>query len=245
MNQMTSTGNLTHGATNDTRLHDLELRVNQYGRDKQAGIDSMPKFALDFIRGVQEEYIDIKHDANKEDGAVRFFNRYAEAGKAVHDRSGDSVKAQQSKFRALQKAAANPKWDFIQVADHAVRAIAQFRKDQIDTKGTFAALVDVAREQMKTDVELTYDEVAVICLPTSVVKEVTVESKLAKISKQMEELITGEGKDGLKDQSPELMQAQELVAGRIKDLIAFSIKQADDATLAAIAARRGGVYVAS
>lgn len=247
MNQMTSTGNLTHGATNDTRLRDFDLRVNQYGRDSAEGKDALPKFALDFIRAVAEEVVDIKADASKEDGAARYFNRYAsaEGNKAIHDRSKDSVKAQQSKFRALQKAAANPKWDFIQVSDHAVRAIAQFRKDAIDTKSTYAALVDVAREQMKTDQELTYDEVAVICLPTTNSKEVTLESKVEKIKKQIEELITGEGKDGLKDQSPEMMQAGELMATRYGQLMALKIKSEDDKVLAEIAARRGGVYVAT
>lgn len=242
-----TTGNLTHGATNDTRLKDYMATVREDGRLRAQGRDSLPNVAIRFIRAVADEVIDTAKDADGMDAAARVFTAFADAdgAKSVHDRSPDSVKAQISKLRALQKFASNPKWDAVQVGNDVVIAIEDYRKDQIDTKSTYAALVDVAREQLKSDTQLTSSEIGVLVLPTTNVREVTLESKLEKIAKQIEEVVTGENKDNIMDQSPELNQAYELVKERSKQLLAMSTKNADDKVLAEIAARRGGVYVAS
>jgi hypothetical protein len=241
------TGGLTHSATNDTRLADYMKTVREDGRLRAQGRDSLPNLGLRFIRAIADEVLDIAKDSDNNDAAARVFTEFANAdgNKSVHDRSPDSVKAQISKLRALQKFASNPKWDAVGVANDVVCAIADYKKDAIDTKSTYAALVDVAREQLKSDQQLTSAEIGVLVLPTSNVKEVTLESKLNKIAKAMEEVITGENKDAIKDQSPELMQAAELVNTRIKDLMLLAQTAADNKVLAEIAARRGGVYVPS
>lgn len=242
-----STGNLTHSSTNDTRLADYMKTVREDGRLRAQGRDSLPNLGIRFIRAVADEVLDIAKDADGMDAAARIFTEFANSdnNKSVHDRSPDSVKAQISKLRALQKFASNPKWDAVQVGNDVIAAIEDYRKDQIDTKSTYAALVDVAREQLKSDTQLTASEIGVLVLPTTAVKEVTLESKLEKIAKAIEEVITGENKDNIKDQSPELMQAGELVNTRRKELLQLATKAADDKTLAEIAARRGGVYVSS
>jgi hypothetical protein len=239
------TGALAHSTQNDTRLSDFMKEVREAGRERAMGRDSLPNLAFKFIRAVADEVLDIAKDQNGDDAAARIFKTFADCdgNKAVHDRSADSVKAQISKMRALQKFASNPKWDAVQVGNDVFTAIADYRKDAIDTKSTYAALVDVAREQMKSDTQLTSSEIGVLVLPTTNAKEVTLESKLEKIAKQMEEIITGEGKDGIKDQSPELMQAAELVNTRRNELVKLATQAADDKMLAEIAARRGGVYV--
>lgn len=241
-NQFSHTTSVAHGTQNDTRLSDFMKEVREFGRERAMGRDSLPNLAFKFIRAVADEVIDLAKDANGDDAAARVFKTFADCdgNKAVHDRSADSVKAQISKLRALQKFASNPKWDAVQVGNDVFTAISDYRKDQIDTKSTYAALVDVAREQMKSDTQLTSAEIGVLVLPTSNPKEVTLESKLEKIAKQMEEIITGEGKDGIKDQSPELMQAAELVNTRRSELVKLAQTAADDKALAEIAARRAG-----
>lgn len=236
-----ATGNLTHSVTNDTRLSDYMKTVREDGRLRAQGRDSLPNLAIRFIRAVADEVIDIGKDADGLDAAARVFTEYANAdnNKSVHDRSPDSVKAQISKLRALQKFASNPKWDAVQVGNDVIVAIEDYRKDQIDTKATYAAMVDVAREQLKSDTQLTASEIGVLVLPTTNVREVTLESKLEKIFKQIEEVVTGENKDNIKDDCPELQQAAELVATRKGQIMQLMQTAADDKVLAEIAARRG------
>jgi hypothetical protein len=112
---------LAHDTTNDTRLADFEGRVRQFGRDAAAGKDSLPNLAIDFARSVYDGVIDPKPDATGDDAAARYFKMYAasEGKKAVHDRTETSIKAQVSKLRTIQKAASNPKFDFVDVLNRA------------------------------------------------------------------------------------------------------------------------------
>ena len=245
--QFSHTTSVVHSTQNDTRLDEFMKEVREFGRDSASGKDALPSLAFKFIRAIADEVIEIAKDSDGLDAAARVFTAYAtsEGKKQVMDRSSDSIKAQISKLRALQEFASNPKWDAVQVGNEVYTAICDYRKDAIDTKSVYASLVDVAREQLKSDQQLTAAEIGVLVLPTTNTKEVTLESKLEKIAKQMEELITGEGKDGLKDQSPELIQAQELVNTRRGELAKLMQKNKDDSVLAEIAGRRGGVYVAT
>lgn len=234
-------GNLTHSSTNDTRLETFMSDVREYGRDSAVGKDALPKLAFRFIRAVADEVLDMGKDAVGDDGAARVFKTYAssEGKKQIHDRSSDSVKAQNSKLRTIGKAASNPKWDFVQVSNDLQVAIQDYKKSGIDTKPTYAALVDVAREQLKSDTQLTYDEIAVLCLPTTKEpKEVTLESKLEKIQKQLEDVITGEDKDGLQDQSSEIAIAAENLGIRRGQLLQLAQAAADDKAQAELDARR-------
>jgi hypothetical protein len=147
-NQSTS---LAHGTQNDTRLVDFMKEVREEGRNAAQGKDALP-LAIKFIRAVADEVIEIAKDQDGLDAAARVFTAYAtsEGNKQVHDRTSDSMKAQISKRRALQKFGSNPKWDAVQVSQDVFTAIQDYKKDSIDTKSTYAALVDVAREQLKS-----------------------------------------------------------------------------------------------
>lgn len=241
--QFSHSTSVAHSTVNDTRLDDFMKDVRELGRDAAGGKDALPNLAFKFIRAVADEVIDMAKDADGLDGAARVFTTYAasEGKKQIHDRTSDSIKAQISKLRAIGKFAANPKWDAVQVSNDVFTAIQTFKKDGIDTKSTYAALVDVAREQMKVDQQLSSDEVAVLVLPTSNPKEVTLESKLEKIAKQLEEIITGEGKDGIKDQSAEVISASEMISVRRNQLAQLKVRAEEDIKLAEaaeIAARR-------
>lgn len=224
------TGNLTHNATNDTRLSDFMKEVREEGRNSAMGKDALPALAYKFIRAVADEVIDIAKDADGDDAAARVFKAFAnsEGNKQIHDRNGDSVKAQISKLRALQKMASNPKWDAVQVSNDVFATREDYKKDGIDVKPAYAALVDVAREQLKSDQQLTVPEIGCLITPTTTVKEVTLESKLEKIAKQLEEIITGEGKDGIKDQSQEIISASEMISVRRGQLALLKQVAEDD-----------------
>lgn len=240
------TGNLTHNPTqNDTRLDDFMKEVREFGRDSASGKDALPNLAHKFIRAVADGVVEMAKDADGDDGAARVFKTYAasEGKKQVHDRTEAGLKANISKFRQIGNFAGNPKWDAVHVANqtHVIRQ--DHKKDGIDVKPAYAALVDVAREQLKQDTQLTDGEIGALVMTTSKVKEVTLEGQLEKAHKILEDLITGEGKHGLKDQSPELLQAAEQIQVRQRALSQMMQKNKDDAVLAEIAARRGGVYV--
>jgi hypothetical protein len=118
-------------------------------------------------------------------------------------------------------------------------------------KPAYAGFVDVAREQLKQDDELTDAQLFAVLSKTEGSKEVTLEGELKKIQKKVEKLISGEVKDhtggALKDQSPELIQVQELMAQRLAALMQAKQDAEDDEQLAkaaAILAKRGAESVA-
>jgi hypothetical protein len=117
-----------------------------------------------------------------EDAATRKFKLYcsAKGKKAFHDRSEGSQKAQASKIRQLQNAAANPKWDFVDVLNRAVTIRQTAIDDGIDVKSPFPAYVDVAREQLKYDDELDDAMIFAAVTKTESTREVTVEGQLKK-----------------------------------------------------------------
>lgn len=234
------TGNLTHNPSNDTRLDDFMKEVREFGRDSAAGKDALPNLAHKFIRAVSDGVVEMTKDADGDDGAARIFKAYAasEGKKQVHDRTEAGLKANISKFRQIGNFAGNPKWDAVEVANktHTIRI--DHKKDGIDVKPAYAALVDVAREQLKQDTQLTDGEIGALVMTTTKVKEVTLEGQLEKAHKILEDLITGEGKHGLKDQSTEILQAAEQLSVRRNALAQLKIKEEDDKALAAIMARR-------
>lgn len=235
---------LEHDTTNDTRLTDFMTEVREFGRNSAQGKDSLPNLAHAFVRAVCDGVLDVKEDADGHDGAARVFHEYAksEGKKAVHNRSTDSLKAQISKLRALQKFAANPKWDAVDVMNRAF-VIHRDNRDvhELDVKPAYAAYVDLAREQLKQDDALTDAQISAVMCKSTNQREVTLESKLEKIKKTVEGIITGEDKDGIKDQSPEIIQVQELLAQRLAALMQAAQQKLEDDKIAeatAIIARR-------
>jgi hypothetical protein len=240
MNAFSNTGTLVHSATNDTRLDDFMGRVREGGREEAMGKDSLPKLAVDFTRAIADGFLDVAKDSDGNDAAARVYNARLAANvkKQVHDHKQDSVKAQISKLRQIQNFAGNPKWDAVEVFNKTFTIRADHERDDLAVKSPYAAFVDVAREQLKYDDQLTDGQIGACVLATTKTKEVTLEGQLAKAHKILEDLITGEGKHGLKDQSAEVLQAAENISVRRNDLAQLMQVAKDDEALAEIAARR-------
>jgi hypothetical protein len=195
--------------------------VRDWGRDEALGKDSLPKLAVAFVRAITDGVIDMAKDANGQDGAERVYLDYVKAKtkKQVHDRTDAGLKANISKLRQIGNFAGNPKWDAVAVFNSTFTIRADHEKDDISVKPAYAAFVDVAREQLKSDTQLTDAEIGACVMSTTKTKEVTLEGQLTKVQKILEEIVTGENKHGIKDQSTELLQAHEIITQRLAALM--------------------------
>lgn len=208
--------NLEHDTTNDTRFADFKGVVHELGRESAAGKDSLPNLAIAFARAVADGVLDPAKDAAGRDGAARVFDWYAtsEGKKAVHDRTENGLKANISKLRQIQNAAGNPKYDFVDVLNRAILVRRDCKDNDLDVKPAYAAYVDVAREQLKHDDEISDDMIRDVVLKSNNTREVTLEGELKKIEKALENIVTGEKWDHIKDQSHEVMTAATLIKER-------------------------------
>jgi hypothetical protein len=210
-----------HTLKNDTRLEEFEQFVKDQGKASAMGDEALPVFAIGFVRAVYDGVVDVAKDANGDDASTRYFKKYAaaEGKKKFHDRSTNSQKAQVSKLKQLEKAASNPKFDFVDVLNRGVTIRQQAVKDGIEVKSPFPAYVDLAREQLKQDDELTDDVIYSTVVKSDTTKEKTLEGELKAIAKKLEKIVTGENADGIIDQSPEVLVAAEQINQRIKSLM--------------------------
>lgn len=237
--------NLAHDTQNDTRLSDFMSVVRELGRDAASGKDSLPNLAVAFVRAVADGVVDMAKDNTGDDGAARVFKTYAasEGKKAVHDRTENGLKANISKLRQLGNFAGNPKWDAVDVLNRAITIRRDAQDNDIDVKPAYAAFVDVAREQLKHDEALTDDMLFATVTKTDKEKEVTLEGKLKKIAKDLENVISGEkwkdvNGNPIKDQSPEVLAAAEQINARLAALLTKKQEDEDEAKLAEIMARK-------
>ena len=223
----TSTTQNQVALANDTRKAEFEAFVREQGRNDAVGDDALPVFAIGFVRAVYDGVIESGKDANGDDAAARYFKMYAGAKgkKAFHDRSEGSQKAQTSKLRQLEKAAANPKYDFVDVLNRAVTIRQTAINDGIDVKSPFPAYVDTAREQLKQDDELDDAQIFSAVTKTEATREVTLEGQIKKMRKIADDIISGEKHPGVFDQSPEMLAIGELIAAKDDELTKLKTKR--------------------
>ena len=107
--------------TNDTRYAEFMGEIREFGRNAAMGRDSPPMVAHAFVRAIVDGVLDPAKDSNGDDAAARVFQEDAKAKgeKSVHDRSEESLKANVSKLRQLQKAAEQSKFDLVDVMNRA------------------------------------------------------------------------------------------------------------------------------
>jgi hypothetical protein len=232
MTQFSQSTSLVHSGTNDTRLNDFMSQVREFGRDSASGKDALPKLAHAVVRAVCDGVVDTAKDADGNDAAARIFTEYvkSEGKKAVHERTGNGLKANISKLRQIVNFAGNPKWDAVDVMNRAFACRQDLVEHDIDPKPAYASYVDLAREQLKQDDALTDEQIAAVMMKTTKEREVTLQGELEKMKKKVEGFITGEDKNGIKDQSPELIQIQELLGQKLAALM-ISEQEAEDARL--------------
>ncbi len=212
---------LAHNLANDTREEEFDAFTKKKGGEHAVGNEALASWAIGFVRAVADGVFPIAKDANGEDAATRKFKLYATAKgkKAFHDRSEGSQKAQVSKLRQLMNAAAHSKFDFVDVLNRGVTIRQEAIDNGIEVKSPYPAYVDLAREQLKQDDELSDEQIYAIVCKNEVTREVTVEGQLKKAYKILEDLIAGEKHPGVQDQTPEVLMAAEQLHTRITTLV--------------------------
>jgi hypothetical protein len=215
--------------TNDIREEILRKAIKKLGEQARDGHDSLPRLALRVIKWAEDGLVNPKPKGakrNDKDDAQQLFEWYAEAegkgGTFAYEPA--SLKAQVSKLRQVIKCGVMTTIGHPEILFERARDIhKQFHTaDPKKVKQAYEALVSVARMQLEPDNStsvLTDDQIkAAILRPGTETKEL--EQELSQIFKRLEGVITGENKHGLKDQSPDLLQAHECVGQRIKSLAA-------------------------
>jgi len=213
---------------NDTRLADLMNNVREFGRLAAQGKDALPMLALKAAFAAADGVISLDKDADGNDDASRLYVEYqkAESKKAVHEHTAGGLKANTSKLRQIITAAVMPTCDFVDTLNKVVaKREEMLGQEGVKVRPAYAAYIEAARTQIQQPDDLTADQIeAAIKKPEAADK--TVEGELKRADKILSDLISGDG--GVKCDEPEIVQARELVAGK---LAAFTLaKQVADAT---------------
>ena len=204
---------------NDTRKEDLMKEVREYGRHAAEGKDALPVLALRVVRAANDGVIDTTKDKDKRDDANRIYEAYiaAESKKLVHKHTETGLKANVSKVRQIIIMGSMTTCDAVAVLDRAVVLREAMLKAEEKVKPAFASYVDVARDQIaKADSDLSDDEIRAACRSKEPAEK-TLEKELQAIQKRLEKIVTGEG--GVKDQSTEVIQAEELIRTRLAAML--------------------------
>src|SRR5262245_55053816 len=133
--------NLAHSPTNDHRMSDLIKEVRAYGRDAEAGKDSLPMFAHKVAETAKDGVINTKKGKDGKDDAARLYGEYAVArGKAaVLETDGESPQ-NISKLRVIIDAASKPTCDVPLGFSKLKAAFVAKRKAEIKTKPVYHAM---------------------------------------------------------------------------------------------------------
>lgn len=219
---------LAHSPQNDTRYDDLVKEVAALGRDAASGKDSLPKLAHRLVRAAHEGVISTQVGQDGLDDAHRLYTSYAEkqSKTAIHEHTAGGFKANVSKMRKLIEMGSMPIIDPVDVMNRTVGIRQKMQEADEATKPAYASYVDVAREQLANPGRaLTDDEIKGVCAKPAPAEK-TVDKILKDCHKKLERLITGEG--GLKDQSEQVIAAEEALRTR---LAAFAMEAAHQQNL--------------
>lgn len=200
------TNNAPAHGQNDKRMSDFMRSVSKFGEESALGKDALPKLAHAVVKAAADGVIDPDaKDAKGKDIAAQIYAKYAagESKKAIHEKSGQ--KANESKLRQLIKFGAMTTVDAVEIMQAAFETRENAIADDVKVKSAYPFYVDVARRQLDSDKPLTAPELAdIVRKPEPKGKEL--ETELKAIMKRLEDLVTGEAKHGLKDES-ELVEA--------------------------------------
>jgi hypothetical protein len=218
--------------TNDTRRDDLVKEVTSLGAEAALGKDSLPKLAHRVVRAAADGVVGTGKDSDKRDDAAKLYEDYVKGAskKAIHEHTDGGVKAQVSKLRKLIEMGSMTIIDPVDVMNRAHAVRQKLQEAGVDLKPAYASYVDLAREQLDSPGAALDDAAIEGVVSKAPPKEKTVEKELEAIHRRVEKLVTGEG--GLKHQTPELIQAEELLRTALAALMVAS-EQTQLQTLAA------------
>lgn len=202
--------------TNDNRRADLFNEVREFGRLNAQGKDSLPMLALKVAYAAASGVISGTKDADGNDDFVHIYAEFAkaESKKAVHEHTVNGIKANTSKLRQIGTASAMTTCDFVATINAGIKKREELLKAdaKVKVRSTYPALVEMAREQLDQADDLTSDQIEA-CLMKPDAPDKTLESEYKRIEKIMAALI--EGKDGVKDDSPEFTAAHSMIEGKL------------------------------
>lgn len=231
---------------NDTRLEDGVKVIRELGRDSAAGKDSLPKLAFKLVELAADGVIDTekKYAETMPDGSSRpyddaeyLFGEYAraEGKKAIHERSAGGLKANISKVRQIIQMGVMTTCDPAAVLEAAHKVRGALIEEGVKVKSAYAAYVDVARNQIASDTELTEEQIGgIVRKPEPTAPEV--EKILRGIYKKLEDLISGE--KGPQDKSEHVDTAFNAVRDRLAEIDGVNATEEASATLAMLPAEK-------
>lgn len=220
VNDVNDANETTNAIPNDKRLNELMKQVSKFGEEASLGRDSLPKLAHAIVKAASDGVLAVAD-------AEAVYERYVagEGKKAIHEHSTGGKKANVSKLRQLITMGAMTTIDAVVVMQSAFEARGRLVTAGEKVKSAYPFYVDVAREQQKADVALTDSQLEDLVRKDGP-SEKTVEGVLTTILKRLEGLITGEGKDGLKDEDQLTIDAYDAVKARLDKMATLRQRKA-------------------
>ena len=190
--------------------------VNKFGEASGKGASALGRLGLRSLRAAADGILSTaKPTAGGKDDATLVYEAYAAMDSKHAEHTAGGAKANASKLRQIiGMGCMTTLSDPVAIGDRVVALREKMEGADLKPKALFAALVDVAREQQGSDVELT-DAAIEGCL-TKTKADKTLEKEWEAITKRVEGLVTGEASHGLKDQSETALKIAELCAERLK-----------------------------
>ena len=220
-------GNLSHDNTSNQPVDHSKAfwrSIKSMGADAGEGSTALVRLALATVRAANDGIISAEKRTGSKDDAALIYEAYmSENSKKAGEMSAGGAKANASKLRQIIQCGSMTTCDPVDVFDRAVAHHKEMQKDEgVKLKALYPALVDVAREQLGTDTDLTDEAIkdAIVAVP----RDKTVETELKAIQKRVDNLIEGNG--DLKHDTPEMGQIKELIASQITTFVVSKERKA-------------------
>lgn len=222
------------GASPEEMFRDFMKDIGKYGKASGEGASALGRLGLRTLRAAADGIVSTAKPSQKgaKTDAVRIYEAYAAADSKHAEHTNGGMKANAAKLNAIIGMGVMTTCDPVAVGDRAVRIREDMEAAELKPKALFAGLVDVARAQQASDVELS--DSAIREALTKTPSEKTVEKEWTAIQKKVNALITGEGSAGLKDQSETALKIGELVDERLKQ---FAVNDEHDAMVKLLVAK--------
>ena len=197
--------------SNDQRVNDFNKDVRALGRDAGKGVDALPKLGLRLVRagrdGLAKDEKKFVHDAY--DTYVKQLNK-----KRIHVQTKESRAAQVSKLNQFKLLGEATKFNGEEVADRIVEVFKAANEAGTKTMSCYAAYVAAARaanaieaDKNRTDAP-SDDDLRNAMLPAEK-KEKTLTDVVQSICDALQDLQTGERRDGIACQDQEIIDATD------------------------------------
>ena len=200
--EATSTGNLL---PNDQRVADMNAEIRKLGREAGTGAEALPKLGLRVLRWAKDGLMDDKGSSR---AAYEMYRDSDTRRRSVTQPKG-SLNSQVSKVNSFRTLGLNKDIDGEADMNRAVEIGKKLLEDGEKIIDVYAAYVKTARmlnDRKPEQGEVTDDELKACFLPAEK-KELTVADIIQKNRDILEDLITGERKDGNTCQDQEIIDA--------------------------------------